>query len=78
MTPPNNTDYELGRLAEAVEGLKKSVNSGFDRLEKKVDGMDGRLRHVEQKSAVYGSVAGGVVGVTVSLITASIKQKFGV
>jgi len=82
---PKSIDRELGEIVAKLEGLQSAVDTGFARADARFDKLeianaqiDSRVRHVEQRSAIFGSVAGGIVGVTVSIITANIRQIGGV
>lgn len=61
----------------ALRDLRTDVNRRLDDVHKKVDGMDGRLRVVEQRSAVVGAVSGGAMAIGVALIVESIKSWIG-
>ena len=64
----------IGKLEGKVDILleqQKSVSS-------KLDDQDARLRGVETKGAVYGTIGGGVVSIGISLLVASLKSKAGI
>ncbi|MGE4244191.1 hypothetical protein [Ramlibacter sp.] len=74
----------LGQIHGLVQSLKDGQdlqNRRMDAFEKKVDdrfdGMDSRLRTVEQKAAVMGAVSGGAMAVGTALIIEGIKQWLG-
>lgn len=64
---------EIVQRQAAQEEVLKGLNATTSRIEGKLDGMDERLRGVETRSAVHGSVAGGVISVAVALISAKLK-----
>lgn len=63
----------LARVEEKQNGLDGTVRGGFDRLERKLDGFDERIRSQEVKSGIYGSVAGGVISLGIAFISAKLK-----
>ena len=66
---PNSISYQLGLIRSELSAVKEST----DRIEKKVDAQDARLRSVEGKSAVAGTIAGGMMSVVVSMIIAKFQ-----
>lgn len=68
---------EIMRAIGKLEGKLDAVYETSKSNSTKLDTMDGRLRSVENKSAVYGSIGGTVAGVGVSLLVASLKDKIG-
>lgn len=56
----------LGRIEGELKGIRGQVD--------KIDKIDERLRKVETKAALNGAVSGGVVGIGVSIIVASIRE----
>lgn len=63
----------LARVETMQNVLGGAVTSGFDKLDKKLDGFDERIRSQEARSAAYGTVAGGVVSLGIAFITAKLK-----
>jgi hypothetical protein len=65
---------KAGQAAQAqrLELLQASNEQQLSRMEdvltRRIDGVDERLRIVEQKAAVSGAVSGGVMGVGVALL----------
>lgn len=57
----------------AQEEVLKGLNATSARIEAKLDTMDERLRSVEVRSAINGTVAGGVMSVAVAIISAKLK-----
>lgn len=78
----------LGEIKGIVQGLKEGQDAQakrmddmqahndrrMDALQASVNGLDGRLRTVEQKSAVIGAVSGGAMSIGVALIIEGLKQ----
>lgn len=75
--PMSQSDaYLLGQIHQIVVGLRDGQaeqNKKIDKLGERIDGIDGRLRVVEQRSAVVGAVSGGAMGVGVALIVEGLK-----
>ena len=70
-------DQETNRALGRIEGkLDMLLELGKER-DRKTDSLDTRLRTVEGKSAVYGTVGGTLAGVGVSLLVGSLKGKLG-
>lgn len=70
----------LGEIKGIVQGLKAGQESQAKQLEtlgERVDGVDGRLRVVEQRSAVLGAVSGGAMAIGIQLIVESLKTWAG-
>lgn len=63
----------LGEIKGKLDSLHTTVSS----MDGKIDVIDGRLRKVENKSALHGAVAGGVVAIGISLAVESLKKKVG-
>lgn len=63
----------LARIETRQELNADNIEKGFANLGAKMESFDTRLRAQETKSAVYGSVAGGVVSVSIAYITAKLK-----
>lgn len=61
----------LARI-ETVQGIQTSV---LEKIDGKLDAVDNRLSVVETKAAGYGTVAGGVMALAVSLISAKLTGK---
>lgn len=71
------TQYLLGQIHSMVVALKEGQdlqNQRFDKLDSRMDTMDGRLRAVEQRTAVVGAVSGGAMGVGMALLVEALKQ----
>lgn len=68
---------EVMLLLGEIKGELTGIKGGLARQDEKLDAIDNRLRGVEIKAAVSGSVAGGIMAVGVSLITASIQAVTG-
>lgn len=56
----------LGEIKGELRGIRAQTD--------KIDKLDERLRHVETKAALNGAVSGGVVGIGVSILVASIRE----
>lgn len=67
----------LGEIKGIVEGLRDGQtehNRRFDGLDTRIDGVDTRLRAVEVRSATYGAVSGGVMGIGMALLVEGLKE----
>ena len=73
MTKNNATERALGK----IEGELKGIGADVGELKVDVKSIDTRLRAVEQKATRNGAIAGGVLGITVSLIAATMREKLG-
>ena len=62
------------RLAR-IETIQKFQTGVLEKIDGKLDGVDNRLAIVETKAAGYGTVAGGVMALAVSLISAKLTGK---
>lgn len=69
--PPGLLDIHE-RLAR-IETTQQHTLDVLGRMDGKLDIVDDRLRSVEARSAVYGTVAGGVMSVAVALISAKLR-----
>ncbi|HSV78438.1 MAG TPA: hypothetical protein VLK85_04410 [Ramlibacter sp.] len=74
----------LGQIHGLVQSLKDGqdlTNRRIEAMEKRVDerfdGIDGRLRTVEQKAAVIGAASGGAMALGTALIVEGIKAWLG-
>lgn len=76
MTPEIVADLRerLARVEEKQNGLGVDVRDGFAELGRKLDKFDDRVRGVEMKSGLYGTMAGGVVSVVIDLVMARLKS----
>ncbi len=63
----------LARIETHVDNQGKSIETGFASLGKRFDDLDTRMRTVEVKSGVYGTVAGGVISICVAYLSAKLK-----
>lgn len=70
----------LGKIHGIVEGLRdgqaaleKKQAEGFKAVSDRIDGVDDRLRVVEQKAAVSGAVSGAATSVGVALIVEALR-----
>lgn len=72
-TTPTDRSHELlllGQIHGIVQALRdgqKVTNERLDQVDRRIDGMDGRLRVVETKAAVNGTISGAVSGSAVSI-----------
>ena len=71
----------LGQIHGLVQALKdgqdatnRRIDDMSDRFNDRLDGIDGRLRQVEQKAAVAGAVSGGAMAVGTALIIEGVKH----
>ena len=62
------------RLAR-IETTQAFQNTVLEKIDGKLDAVDNRLSIVETKAAGYGTVAGGVMALAVSLISAKLTGK---
>lgn len=70
-----------GQLGQVIENQKtndEKLTRRFDAIDEKFDGFDTRLRTVEQKAAVTGALAGGMVSVAVAIAIEKLKVLIGV
>ena len=65
-------DQQMLLLGE-IKGLVQALATGQDAMRSRLDAMDARLRHVEQRAAVSGAVSGGAMGVGVALLVESVR-----
>lgn len=70
----------LGEIRGLVQSLvvgQQQTNQRVDdlakRMDERLDGIDGRLRQVEQKAAVAGAVSGGAMAVGTALVIEGLK-----
>lgn len=77
-TPDRSAELMLlGQIHGIVQGLRdgqKEQNDRLAKIDERIDGMDGRLRAVEQKAAVTGAISGGAMGVGVALIVEGLRH----
>ena len=64
--------HALGRMEGKMEGIETNQAVHSKALTK----IDTRVRNVEIRSAKTGALAGGIMGIGVSLVVASIKESF--
>lgn len=62
------------RLAR-IETTQKFQTGVLEKIDGKLDAVDSRLAIVETKAAGYGTVAGAVMAVAVSLVSAKLTGK---
>lgn len=79
MTEQNRTQelLLLGEIKGIVQGLKDgqdAMSRRVDVMQESIESMDGRLRAVEQRSAVVGAVSGGAVSVGMAFLVEGLKQ----
>jgi hypothetical protein len=63
----------LARIETRQEGHGEKIEKGFEALGARFDKLDDRMRTVEVKSGVYGTVAGGVISVGIAYLSAKLK-----
>lgn len=88
-TPDRSAELMLlGQIHGIVQGLREGqqrqddrmlqieqrIEGGNKALGERMDGIDGRLRTVEQKAAVNGAISGGAMGIGMALIVEGLKQ----
>ena len=69
---------DLADIRERLARMEttQSFQSGvLEKIDAKLDAVDNRLSIVETKAAGYGTVAGGVMALAVSLISAKLTGK---
>jgi phage-related tail protein len=69
-----------GQLSQVIENQKtndEKISRRFDAIDERFDGFDSRLRTVEQKSAVTGAFAGGIVSIAIALAIEKLKTMVG-
>jgi hypothetical protein len=64
MTMPDEHTLLLGEIKGKVDLMLEGQNGTNSRL----DGIDNRLRTVENRAAIHGAVGGGIMAVGVSMI----------
>ena len=69
----NDDLTEIRERLARVETKQDGQGTLLEKIDGKLDRMDDRLRNVELKSASIASIAGGLVSVGVTLITAKLK-----
>lgn len=68
-------------LSEIKAGIREVMTTQkhhgelLEKIDRRYDGLDERLRAVENKSAIYGGVSGGVISVAIGFITAKLTGK---
>ncbi len=68
-------------VLRAIGKLEGKVDMLLDQqkvVTAKLDSQDARLRGVEAKGAVYGTIGGGMASVGISLLIATLKSKAGI
>lgn len=60
----------LGKIDGKIDGISKHLTQQDTRL----DGIEERLRTVEQKAAITGAISGGAISVGIALIVEGAKQ----
>jgi hypothetical protein len=60
----------LGKIDGKLDGISKHLSD----QDKRLDGIEQRLRTVEQKAAVSGALSGGAISVGLALIIEGAKQ----
>lgn len=60
----------LGKIDGKIDGISKHLTD----QDKRLDGIEERLRTVEQKAAVTGAISGGAISVGIALIIEGGKQ----
>lgn len=82
----NNSNHVLllgqikGQLSQVIENQKENkeeLNDRFDKTDAKLATFDERIRSIEQKSATYGAVSGGIVAVGMALVIEKLKVIMG-
>jgi len=68
---------EIAKLLGKIEGKLDMVISNQDRHSEKMDGMDGRLRHVETRSALVSAGAASIISVGIALAIEKGKRTIG-
>ena len=69
----------LGQIHGLVQALKEGQdqqNRRMDSFDARFDALDGRLRAVEQRAAVFGAASGGAMAFGTALLIEAIKQWF--
>lgn len=77
--PSPDPNFLLGQIHAMVQSIRDGQaeqNKRFDKLDERIDTIDGRLRVVEQKAAIAGAVSGGAVSVGIALIAEGLRQWF--
>lgn len=60
----------LGKIDGQLSGISQQLTQQDGRLE----GIEARLRTVEQKAAVTGAISGGAISVGIALVVEGLKQ----
>lgn len=69
-----------GQLSQVIENQKtndEKLNTRLDKIDERFDNFDTRLRTVEQRAAVSGAVAGGLMSVGIALAIEKLKTVIG-
>lgn len=82
----NNDEHILllgeikGQLSQVIQNQKandEKQDKRFDAIDERFDGFDSRLRSVEQKAALSGAMAGGLVSIAIALAIEKLKTVIG-
>lgn len=69
--------HEILMAQGRMGGQLDAIDQRLARIEDRLDGFDGRLRHVEQKAATAGVVAGVVTALGVGVGVEVVKKVMG-
>lgn len=68
---------QLGQVIENQKNNDEKLNTRLDNIDDRFDKFDARLRTVEQRAAVSGAVAGGIMSVGIALAIEKLKTVIG-
>ena len=76
----NGIERALGKVEGKLDGLDDKMDIILDgqiKVNERIDGLDARLRKVETKSAVMGTIGGALAGSVMGGLAVLIKAKLG-
>lgn len=68
---------QLGQVIQNQKHHKEELTGRLDKIDERFDQFDGRLRTVEQRAAVTGAFAGGLVSIGIALAIEKLKTLTG-
>lgn len=68
---------EIVRAIGRIEGRLTGIDRKLDGHTEKLDSIDGRLRNVEQRTAIHGAGAGAMAAVGVGILAEAVRRTLG-